>query len=609
MNFDGRPTVALVSRAFWPFLSGGGIARYTRATATLLADCADVTVMVPNFYAGAVPLDDPRIPQGVRFEFVPEPNRSDPRPFGSLYHAWSAAAYEALCRLYPDGGPDLVEFNDFTGEGAVSIQAKRSGAPSLARTRVLLGVHGTDEIHRVLNGQSLSEQESAALIALERIGLAGADLIFTPGGDVHATYERYYGAGALAPERVVTHPFRDRDAAPLPARNGGGPLRLIHAGRFERRKGVAELIAAVRSLDRDEFRLTLMGRDTPTGPGSTSMLDHCRELAGGDARIEFRQETDHDGVLRSFAEHDVAVVPSRWETNPNTAREALMVGRPVLATPVGGLIGIIEDGVNGWLTAGTRIGDIADGIERLLDNRAEVERLAGSDELRESLSRSVRNPETRDAYLDELSRDPVVAGQSVTVSVCAVGPRGSELEATMESVRRQSRPAEYVVVATGIQRDQLDLPPSEAIAFVPAGAVLEPGFLEACARALGAAPDAAYAATWSDADEPWLARPLGNAVSLVEKEDCGGAVLVVRRSHAQRAASRIGAQELAGGGAWLLARELRTEREYGVIVPEELVRIRSMPGWLETESRRTEVEAALHREGTDWPARAEVAPV
>src|SRR5215213_3816024 len=114
MHTGSRPAIALVTRAFWPFLTGGGIARYARAAATILADCADVTVFLPDFYAGRVPLDDPRLPRGVRFEFVPEPNRADTRPFASLYHAWSAAAYEALCRLYPDGGPDLVEFNDYT---------------------------------------------------------------------------------------------------------------------------------------------------------------------------------------------------------------------------------------------------------------------------------------------------------------------------------------------------------------------------------------------------------------------------------------------------------------------------------------------------------------
>ena len=89
---------------------------------------------------------------------------------------------------------------------------------------------------------------------------------------------------------------------------------------------------------------------------------------------------------------------------------------------------------------------------------------------------------------------------------------------------------------------------------------------------------------------------------LVEREDCGGAVLVVRRLHAERAAARIAADELGGGGAWLLARELRDEREYGVAVPDELIVVRDMPGWPHTEARRTEVDAALARESTSWPA-------
>ena len=108
--------------------------------------------------------------------------------------------------------------------------------------------------------------------------------------------------------------------------------------------------------------------------------------------------------------------------------------------------------------------------------------------------------------------------------------------------------------------------------------------------------------TWADADDPWQARPLGNGVPLVDREDCGGAVLVVARRHAERAAARIGAPELGGGGAWLLARELRSEREYGVAVPLELVGVRNMLDWVPTEARRTEVEAALLRDRTRWPA-------
>jgi hypothetical protein len=309
------------------------------------------------------------------------------------------------------------------------------------------------------------------------------------------------------------------------------------------------------------------------------MLAYCRALAAGDPRIDFREQADHAGVLRTFGEHDVVVIPARWDTNANTAREALTVARPVLATPTGGLVRIVEHGVNGWLTAGAGVSDLAEAIEELLDDRGEVERVTGSGELPDSLGRSVQNEETGEAYLVELAQEREPAPESVPVGVCVIDPDGPVPE----------------------------LPDGDAVALVPAGAELAPGFVEACARALGAAPDAAYATTWADADEPWLARPLGNAVPLVEREDCGGAVLVVRREHAERALARIASAELAGGGAWLFARELRAEREYGVCVPEELARVRDMPRWQDTETRRTEVEAALRRDATRWTAEAEVA--
>ena len=582
MNAQDRPTIALVTREFWPFYAGGGLPRYCRATAMLLAQAAEVTVILPDFYAEAVSNGDRRAPRGIRFELVPEPDRADPRPFASLYHAWSAAAYQAVCRLYPDGGPDLVEFGDYTGDGAVTVQAKRSGSPTVARTRIVVGVHGTDEIHRTLNGHGLEDPDSAALAALERVGLEGTDLIFMPGGDVQGTYERYYGPDRLAPTRTVTHPFADRDFSLLPPRSGDGPLRLIHAGRYERRKGVAELIAAVRSLDRDDVRLTLLGRDTPTGPSGTSMRAACDRLAAGDPRIELHDESDFDGVLRAFAEHDVAVIPSRWETFANTAREALMVGRPVLATPTGGLIQIVEDGVNGWLTSGTSARELAEGIERLLDDPDEVRRLAGSPALRASLDRSVDNDETLAAYLDELGRerfDP--APGTVTVGVLETGD-GMALDA------------------------ELELPPGDAVAIVPPGARLAPAFLERCARALASAPEAVYATTWAAADERWQARPLGNAVPLVETEDCGGAVLVVRREHAERAARLIGSWEFEGAGAWLVARQLRAEGRYGVVVPEELADVRGVRA-ASTDARRVEVTAALRRARTRWPALPAVA--
>src|SRR4051794_29436549 len=112
-----RPRIAIVSREVWPFFTGGGIGRYVRATGLLLSDGADLTIVLPEFYRDRLPPDDPRLVPGARYLYAPEADHADSRPFSSIYHAWSATVCDQLRGLYPHGGPDLVEFIDFTGEG------------------------------------------------------------------------------------------------------------------------------------------------------------------------------------------------------------------------------------------------------------------------------------------------------------------------------------------------------------------------------------------------------------------------------------------------------------------------------------------------------------
>ena len=201
---------------------------------------------------------------------------------------------------------------------------------------------------------------------------------------------------------------------------------------------MADLILAVRSLDRDDVRLTLQGRDTPTGPGGSSMRAFCERLATGDPRIELRDQTDYDGVIRALAEHDVTVIPSRWETNANSARESLAVGRPVLATPTGGLVQSVEHGQNGWLIDGTEQHQIAQAIELLLDDPGGVRRATTSDAL---LHRFVRNDEVCQAYLEEAVVGETGDEPRMPIAVSVLGPDGPARDATLASVDGQTVPA------------------------------------------------------------------------------------------------------------------------------------------------------------------------
>jgi glycosyltransferase involved in cell wall biosynthesis len=64
--------------------------------------------------------------------------------------------------------------------------------------------------------------------------------------------------------------------------------------------------------------------------------------------------------------------------------EAMLCGRPVLATDVGGNSEIVVDGVTGFLAAAPTVGSVAQALERLWANRADLESIgkAGAKRIR-----------------------------------------------------------------------------------------------------------------------------------------------------------------------------------------------------------------------------------
>jgi glycosyltransferase involved in cell wall biosynthesis len=88
---------------------------------------------------------------------------------------------------------------------------------------------------------------------------------------------------------------------------------------------------------------------------------------------------------------DVFVHPSLRDGMPNAVLEAMACGKTVIATPVGGVTDVIEDGVNGLLV---NVND-ADGLAMKI-----AEALSGP-EKRESIGRSARETILRQYTLEK----------------------------------------------------------------------------------------------------------------------------------------------------------------------------------------------------------------
>lgn len=157
--------------------------------------------------------------------------------------------------------------------------------------------------------------------------------------------------------------FVDGSAFRPRVRAAGASLRIAHASNFrsvKRPLDVVRVFALARK--RVPARLSLIGDGPERGPA----LELARELG-------VRRFVDvHDPVavpVEELAAADVLLAPSELESFGLAALEALASGVPVVATRVGGLPEVVDDGETGFLLPLGDIEGLSDAVVRLLSDR------------------------------------------------------------------------------------------------------------------------------------------------------------------------------------------------------------------------------------------------
>ena len=79
-------------------------------------------------------------------------------------------------------------------------------------------------------------------------------------------------------------------------------------------------------------------------------------------------------MLCLFRAADASLLSSTWENFPHTVVESLAVGTPVIATSVGGVPEVVQDGENGLLVPPGDAGALAAAIHRFYGERGLRER-------------------------------------------------------------------------------------------------------------------------------------------------------------------------------------------------------------------------------------------
>ena len=127
-------------------------------------------------------------------------------------------------------------------------------------------------------------------------------------------------------------------------------------------KGHRYAIDAIRYLPAN-FKLVMIG----DGLLKKKMMNHAGNI-GVRERIIFLGHKSQVEVLEEMTKMDVLVIPSLSEGFGLTAIEAMSVGLPVVASSVGGLPSVVDDGKTGRLVPPGDSNAIADAIEEILSD-------------------------------------------------------------------------------------------------------------------------------------------------------------------------------------------------------------------------------------------------
>jgi glycogen synthase len=165
---------------------------------------------------------------------------------------------------------------------------------------------------------------------------------------------------------------------PAPPRPAGPTLQLLYVGRLVEEKGIHVALESLRHLK--EMSPGLDIRLDVIGNGDPGYLERLKQLSAGPlsgiATVVFKKGMAREEVLSQYRNYDMLLVPSTWqEPFGLIILEAMSQGVPVVASRVGGIPEIIEDGESGLLVPPGDPLMLAEAIKRLVDEPPLRERI------------------------------------------------------------------------------------------------------------------------------------------------------------------------------------------------------------------------------------------
>jgi len=214
------------------------------------------------------------------------------------------------------------------------------------------------------------------ILAMEEFILNNAPLMHANSRAIVRDIREKYGL-ALAEERLFYSPHGMEDwlesmGAPIPHPD---ETRILFVGRLESRKGIDILLEAAPGILKKypNAVLDIVGDDTILRPdGTTYKSEFLKQRISPEIsdRIRFHGRVEEE-ALRSFYHNcDVFVGPSRYESFGLVFLEALVFGKPVIASNAGGAPEVVTHMKTGLIVSPGDTEELSGALDTLLSNGA-----------------------------------------------------------------------------------------------------------------------------------------------------------------------------------------------------------------------------------------------
>ena len=334
------PSILLVTSVYPPAI--GGPSLQTREIALALAARGwTTTVLAPRAERGPSPARDVPL---VEIEGGDRQRRG--------WVSRNTALFRAIDGAVGRVRPDLVHVQVCEGNFPLyaGIAARRRRLPCLVKFSAdfvwnrlnrdrYLGIP-YEQIHT-------SSLRARALTAAQRMTFAQYDLVWATSPFQHHALTTTY---RIEPERVRLLPnlVSTAESTGIGPRTSAltGMLTALVVARIVPWKGIDDCITCLRFPGMENVLLRIVGDGSPE---YRAELERLSVRLGVAERVHFAGSVDPTRVGNEFVNADILVLASRYEPFGIVLVQAMSAGLPVVATRIGGIPSIVDDGETGLL--------------------------------------------------------------------------------------------------------------------------------------------------------------------------------------------------------------------------------------------------------------------